>query len=299
MNFLKNVIKISVLLLFGIAYAQQQPNYVLYRYTMNAVNPAYAGADGVSRLTTHFRNQWVNVDDAPQTQTFFFDTAIGEKIGLGISVVNDEVFVENNTIFTIDFSYKLELNYTTNLFLGLKAGGSSYNFNRQELANLDFPTDPALGNLDTGFRPNVGLGAYLVNDKYFVSLSVPRIALNERVDIGNGRATIASEKTHFFLSGGYDFDISLDWEFRPSTMIRYVGAAPIAVDVTAAFRYKENIELAAMYRTTGGWAGMLFFNIADWIDLGYAYEGSSRDILNSVNDGTHEILLRFNFPKIK
>ncbi|RZN83684.1 MAG: type IX secretion system membrane protein PorP/SprF [Winogradskyella sp.] len=297
MNFLKNSIKIGALLLFGSIYAQQQPNYALYRYTMNAINPAYAGADGMSRLTANFRSQWITVEDAPETQTLFFETSLSDNVGLGLSIVNDDVFAENNTSFMVDFSYKLQLNDATNIFLGLKAGGSTYNFNRGQLANLAFPQDPAIGNLDTGFKPNVGVGAYLVNDKYFVSLSIPRILLSERINLENGRLTTATEKTHFFLSGGYNFDVSSDWEFRPSAMLRAVSGAPISADLTAAFRYDERFELGGMYRTDGGWAGTIMFSLADWMDLGYAYEGTSRDVLNNTNDGTHEILVRFNFPK--
>ncbi len=299
MKYFKNTLKIVMLLLVGTLYAQQQPNYALYRYTMNAINPAYAGADGMTNLTLNLRSQWVDVAGAPETQTAFFSTQLNDKIGLGMSIINDDVFVENTTSYNIDFSYKLQLNETSNLFLGLKAGGSSYNVRQRDLANLDFPTDPALGNLDTGFRPNVGLGAYLVHDKYFVSLSVPRLLLSERVSVDNGRVTTADEKAHFYLSGGYNFDISDIVEFRPSTMVRYVGGAPLSADITAAFRFYERFELAPMYRTDGGWAGTLMFNLSDWMDLGYAYEGSSRDVLNNINDGTHEILLRFNFPKSK
>jgi type IX secretion system PorP/SprF family membrane protein len=299
MNFLKNSIKIGALLLFGTLYAQQQPNYALYRYTMNAVNPAYAGSDGMSRLTFNNRSQWIGVNDAPETQTLFFEMPLNDKVGLGLSLVNDNVFVENYTTFMVDFSYKLQLNDATNLFLGLKAGGSTYNFDRDGLANLAFPIDPAIGTLDTGFRPNVGAGAYLVGDRYFVSLSIPSILLSERINLENGRLTTANEKTHFYLSGGYDFNLSSDWEFRPSVMLRYVGGAPLSADLTAAFRYNQRFELGGMYRTDGGWAGTLMFNLANWMDLGYAYEGSSRDVLNSTNDGTHEILLRFNFLKNK
>ena len=297
MKYYKNTLKVVALLLFGTLYAQQEPNYALYRYTMNAINPAYAGADGMTSLTSNFRSQWIDVQNAPETQTVFFATPLSDKVGIGLSLVNDQVFVESNTSFTVDFSYKLQLNEGTNLFLGLKAGGSSYGINRSNLANLDFELDPALGNLDTGFRPNVGVGAYLVNDKYFVSLSVPTLLLSERISVDNGRVTAATDKAHFYLSGGYNFDISSDWEFRPSTMVRLVSGSPISADFTAAFRYNKRFELGALYRTDSAWAGTLMFNLADWMDLVYAYEGSSRNQLNNVSDGTHEILLRFNFPK--
>jgi len=295
MKFFKNTIKIGALLLFGTLYAQQQPNYALYRYTMNAINPAYAGADGMTSLTSNFRSQWIDVDNAPETQTFFFQTPLSDKVGIGLSIVNDNVFVESNTSFNVDFSYKLQLNEATNLFLGVKAGGSSYNFKRGGLANLDFQVDPAIGGLDEGFRPSFGAGAHLVHEDYFISLSIPNILLSERINVDNGRLTTATEKTHFYLAGGYDFDISSDWEFRPSTMLRYVGGAPLSADFTAAFRYIERFELGGMYRTDGGWAGTLMFDMSDWMSLGYAYEGSSREQLNNTNDGTHEILLRFNF----
>ena len=294
MNFLKNSIKIGALLLFGTIYAQQQPNYALYRYTMNAINPAYAGADGVSRLTANFRSQWVSVEDAPETQTLFFETSLNDNVGLGLSIVNDDVFANENTTFVVDFSYKLKFNESTDLFLGLKGGGSVYNFISSDLANLAFPQDPAIGNIDNGFRPIVGVGAYLVHDKYFVSLSVPSVLLNDRVNINNlGQVTTVSEKTHYYLSAGYNFDISSDWEFRPSSMLRAVSGAPLSADFTAAFRYNKRFELAPMYRTDGGWAGTMMFKLSDWMDLGYAYEGTSRDVLNDVNDGTHEILVRF------
>ena len=295
MKYYKNTIKIVALLLFGSLYAQQEPNYALYRYTMNVINPAYAGADGHSSLTGNFRSQWINVNNAPETQSFFYSQPMGKNVGLGLSIVNDNVFVENTTSFNIDFSYKLQLNESTNIFLGLKAGGSSYNIDRGEFANLDFEVDPALGNIDTGFRPNVGVGAYLLNEKYFISLSVPNFILSERISVDNGRVSYATDKAHFYLSGGYNFRLSENTEFRPSTMIRYVGGAPISADLTAAFRFIERLEFGALYRTDSAWAAFMMLNLSEWMDLGYGYESSSENQISDANDGTHEILVRFRF----
>lgn len=297
MKLYKNIFGVVLLLVCGSLYAQQEPNYSLYRYTMNVINPAYAGADGTSSLVTSFRSQWVNVDNAPETQTFFYSTPLSDKVGLGVSVVNDQVFIENRTSFVVDFSYKVQLNESLNLFLGLKAGGGTYNINRGGLANLDFPVDPALGNIDTGFSPNVGFGAYLAHEKYFLSFSVPRILLNDRVTTENGTVSFANDKTHVYLSGGYNFMLGSDVEFRPSAMLRYVGGAPFSMDITAAFRFNQRFELGVLYRTDDSFAGVMMLNLADWMDLGYAYETSTRSEISDVSDGTHEIFLRFIFGR--
>lgn len=300
MKFYKNTLNIVALLLFCTLYAQQEPNYALYRYTMNAINPAYAAAEGNTSLTSNFRSQWAGVTDAPETQTFFFQTPLTEKFGIGLSVVNDEVFVESRTSFNVDFSYKLKFNENTDLYLGLKAGGRTYKVDQNGFARFNFNAgqiDPAVGNIDERFKPNLGVGAHLLNDKYFISFSINGLIQSERISRENDRVTTANQRSHFYLTGGYNFDLSDKFEFRPSAILRHVNGSTLSSDFTAAFRYNKRFELGALYSTNSNWAGTLMFNLADWMDFGYAYGGSSRSELNDSNNGTHEILVRFNFPK--
>ncbi len=295
MRYFINTLKIVVFLLAGTIYSQQETNNALYRYTMNVINPAYAGADGTTNFTSNFRSQWQGVQNAPETQSFFFSKPFGEKVGLGVSVVNDQVGIENKTSVFIDFSYKLPIAENTNIFLGLKAGGNTYGLKTDNLRDLGLQNDPAIVNFDSGFKPNVGIGAYLLNEKYFISLSVPSLLSSDRINEENGIVTTASDKAHFYLSGGYNFDIGGDTEFRPSVMMRYVNGAPVSLDATAAFRFFHKIEIGAIYRTDKALGGVLMLNLTDWMDLGYGYENSSRNEINNISQGTHEILIRFNF----
>ena len=48
-------------------YSQQQSYLTLYRYQMNIINPAYAGAEGKDVLSLTSRNQRMNIDKAPRT----------------------------------------------------------------------------------------------------------------------------------------------------------------------------------------------------------------------------------------
>lgn len=297
MKYYKNILQIALLIVVGNLFGQQQPNYTLYRYTMNVINPAYAAWDGETTFTSNIRSQWVNIENAPETKSFFAATPINDRIGLGVSVVTDEVFIEKTTSFNLDISYYLPLNRDLDLYLGLKAGGRTFNVDADGLANINLPLDPALGNVDTGFRPNVGLGAYLVHEKYFISFSIPSLILSDRINRDNGRVTIGTDKTHAFLSGGYNFEINNRTELRPSTLVRYVDGAPLSADLTAAIRYVERYEGGISYRTDAAWAAFFTINLTDWLDFGYAYEGSLRTELSSVSGGTHEFLVRFNLGK--
>lgn len=296
MKHYKYILQIAIFLIVGNLFGQQQPNYTLYRYTMNVINPAYAAWNGETTFTSNIRSQWVNIDNAPETKSFFAATPIADRLGLGVSVVTDEVFIEKTTSFNLDVSYYLPINRDLDLYLGLKAGGRTYNVDVDGL-NANLPIDPAIGNVDTGFRPNVGLGAYLVHEKYFVSFSIPSLILSDRIDNDNGRVTIGTDKTHAFLSGGYNFEINRSTELRPSTLVRYVDGAPLSADLTAAIRYLERYEGGITYRTDAAWAAFFLINLTDWIDLGYAYEGTLRTELNNITSGTHEFLVRFNLGR--
>ncbi len=295
MKFIKNTLRIVVLLLFATVYAQQEPNYSLYRYSMNVINPAYAGADGNTSITANLRSQWVNVQDAPETQSFFFATPLGKRVGIGISVVSDQTFIEKQTSYSIDFSYQLPISDDTSIYLGLKAGGGTYDIDSNGLSNYSiFPIDPAIDNIDDGFNPNFGIGAYLVNDKYFVSLSVPALLKTDSVDSDSGRVAYATSNAHVYFSGGYNFRLNDNTEFRPSTLIRYVSGVPLSVDITAAFKFFDKFEVGAAYRTDDAITGLMMLSLADWVNIGYAYDSSTVNEISDISNGTHEILFRLN-----
>ena len=78
----------------------------MYRYNMNVINPAYAGAEASNMLSLLSRRQWSQMEDA-NTIAFAYSSARENNVGLGLSVVSDRVFIEQQTFAYIDFSYKL------------------------------------------------------------------------------------------------------------------------------------------------------------------------------------------------
>ena len=239
--------------------AQQDPNYTLYVYNMNLINPAYAGANETTDLGINIRSQWSNVKGAPETQSFILGTPVGKNLGLGLSVISDKTFIEKQTSIVVDFSYHLKLNDHYDLYFGLKAGFNSYNANTQGLITYGLQEDPNLMNLSGRFNPNFGAGAYLKHEDYFLSFSIPKILTNDRLEEENGIASTGADRQHVYLAGGYNFQLSENIKLKPSVLLRYVNASPLSVDVTAILELHSNFDLRAAYRLDESYSGLAIF----------------------------------------
>ncbi|MGS2737709.1 PorP/SprF family type IX secretion system membrane protein [Sinomicrobium sp. M5D2P17] len=289
---MKKTIIVLALLGSWISYGQQESQYTQYMYNTMSVNPAYAGTRGVMSIFGLYRSQWVGLDGAPKTAQLSVHSPISRQgHGLGLSVINDEIGPSRDTYVNASFSYKLQLDPFTWLNLGIMAGGSFLEVNYDKL-NVHDPDDPSLSGRLSRFSPNIGAGAYLHSDHWYVGLSVP--ALLETRFYDDIQQSMAKEKMHFYLIGGYVFDLDHNWKFKPAALIKAVSGAPLAVDVSANVLYNESFTVGAAYRWDAGLSGLAGFQVNDNLMIGYAYDfDTSR--LGNYNSGTHEVFIRFEF----
>ena len=298
MNIAHNIksILILVLLCQGIQTitAQQDPHYIFYNSIRNVVNPAFTGTDGTS-FSGNIHSQWSNVKGAPETQSFAFGTAVGKKVGLGLSLVNDQTFIEKQTAFALDFSYGLPINEETKLYFGLKAGMRSFKVNTAGLVTYGLGSDPSLTNLDGRLMPTVGAGLYWKHSKYYLALSVPQILSSERLEQEDDLARLSDSKTHLYFMGGFDFLMGSDWVFKPATIIRYVDAAPLSVDIRMMSEFKERIGLGVSYRNKASISGMFVFKTNGALEFGYAYSVDTDSDIRQTNNGSHEIMMQLKW----
>ena len=248
MKKIHNILALALLLTSSAMMAQQETGYSFYRQHMNLVNPAYAGMDSVTVATSTLRKQWTGIADAPETQALSFGTTLGKKLGFGMTVISDKTFIEKQTYVSLDFSYKLKMSETADVYFGIKAGGNSYNVNTSGLETYNVQSDPALASIST-FNPNVGVGAVYKEGSMYVSLSIPRLLNTKRATNDAGYASVATDSPHIYLSGGYD--IPLDGELstfvlKPSAMLRYVAGAPVSLDITTMLQIDKTFELGGM-----------------------------------------------------
>ncbi|WP_282049786.1 PorP/SprF family type IX secretion system membrane protein [Maribacter aquivivus] len=279
-------------------YAQQDAQYTQYMYNTISVNPAYAGSRGVLSIAALHRSQWVGLDGAPTTQTLNFHTPVSDHVGLGLSVVNDEIGNGTNQDTYIDaaFSYTVNTSEEGKLSFGLKAGGHLFNVDFTKLRNYGAETN--LPNIDNKFSPNFGAGIYYHTDQFYAGLSVPNFLQTEHFDSSdtNSSSLIAQERMNFYLITGYVFELKNDVKFKPAALIKAVKGAPLQIDLSANFLFNDKFSLGAAYRWDAALSALFGFQLNDQLMLGLAYDKETTDLgATRFNDGSFEIMLRYEF----
>jgi type IX secretion system PorP/SprF family membrane protein len=278
--------------------AQQDPHYTQYMYNMNVINPAYAGSKENLSIGMLYRKQWVEIEDAPTTATFSGHAPVGKNVGLGLSVISDKIGpVEENNIYG-DFSYTLQLGGEHKLAFGLKAGLTLHQVGLFSDINHTLPdqNDPAFAENTSNSYFNLGSGLFYYTNKYYLALSVPNMMKSKHLDF-NGRK-FGSEVSHYFLTGGYVFDVSENIKFKPFFMMKSAFNAPTSLDLSTNFLFNEKFEAGVTYRLEDSFGAMINYAISPNVKLGYAYDHIVSD-LNVTTPSSHEIVLLFdlNFPR--
>jgi len=273
--------------------AQQDPQYTQYMYNMNIINPAYTGSfDGLA-VGALYRSQWMGLEGGPETFTFNIHSPVGKKVGLGLSVISDQIGPVKETNAYVDFSYTIPVGTVNKLAFGVKGGFTFHDIGIAESQiNLIDQGDPFFANAINETSPNIGAGVYFYKpSKYYVSVSIPNILNGVHLD-ANG-TKIGSESEHFFAAAGYVFDLSENFKLKPHTLIKYAFDAPVSYDINANVFMFDVVEVGVGYRLEDSFSGMVNFQVMDNLRIGYAYDAIQSD-LDIVTSSSHEIFINFD-----
>jgi type IX secretion system PorP/SprF family membrane protein len=177
---------------------------------------------------------------------------------------------------------------------GVKAGATFHDVGLySDIGNGKVPdaSDPAFDQDTSEVYPNVGTGLFYYTNKYYVAFSVPNMLKSKHLDF-NGRQ-FGTETQHYFLTGGYVFDLNPNLKFKPFTMVKSAFNAPTSVDVSTNFLIKEKLELGATYRLQDSFGAMVNFAITPSLRIGYAYDHIVSD-LKVATPSSHEVILLFD-----
>lgn len=276
--------------------AQQDAQYTQYMYNTVSVNPAYAGSRGHLSIAALYRNQWLGLDGAPETQTLNVHTPMGYRgVGLGLSIVNDKIGPTSETYFDVDFSYTIQTSWEGRLSFGLKASAHMLDIRYSELD--EFEVDPQLQSqqdIRNKFSPNIGAGVYYHTDRFYVGLSAPRIL--ETTHFDESSVSTAKEQINMYFITGYVWDLNPFLKFKPTLLTKAVQGAPLQVDLSANFMLNERFIGGVAYRWDAAFSGLFGFMLSDQLMLGLAYDREITELgAATFNDGSFEVIIRYDF----
>lgn len=291
---MKKLIIILIVLIAIKTQGQQDPQYTQYMYNMNVMNPAYAGSKENLSFGLLYRTQWTGLDGAPKTGTFFGHMPVSDKMGVGLSVISDQIGPVKETNTYADVSYTLKLAGEHRLAFGIKAGATFHDLGLGSVALID-QNDPYFTDV-SGVTPNVGAGVFYYTNNYYLAFSVPNILSSVKLD-ANG-TKYGTETSHYFLTGGYVFQVSENTKLKPSFLVKSAFTAPTSFDVNLNALFFEKFEIGASYRLDDSFSGLINFAITPSIRVGYAYDNVTSDI-KKYAPASHEFILLFdlNFAK--
>src|SRR6187551_1129648 len=166
--------------------AQQDPQFTQYMFNTLYYNPAFAGTEGVTKITAMHRSQWLGYQPsfggggAPTTQIISMTAPIFKiNSGFGAYIVNDKLGPQNNLEAQASYAYHLGIK-ESKLSLGVRVGMYSQTLNFDMYKATD-PNDQLLkaGGKQSQVRPDVAVGAFFRKEKYYAGVSFAHLIKSE------------------------------------------------------------------------------------------------------------------------
>ncbi len=287
---IRSLIILLPFLITAIVQAQQEPQYTQYNINTMTVNPGYTGSRGHLSIISLYRSQWVGIEGSPRTITFGIETPVGVFDGMGLSILHDELGPAQETYIDGNYAHNLILNRKGDrLALGMKVGIKFLSLDWSKGRYRD-PEAAFNENINSKVLPTIGTGLFYYTNTFYLGASTPNIMPGKHYDdIAESKA---SDRTHLYFIGGYVIDLNPDLKFKPSFFVKNVIGGTMSIDVSINFLINETLNLGVNYRRDDSLSGLFGFQINPRINIGYAYDYSIND-LNNYNNGTHEILFRY------
>ena len=278
--------------------AQQDPQFSQYMFNQMAINPGYAGSNDMICATLLNRQQWVGFNGAPSSTVFHINAAIkpfGVSSGVGLFIMNDQAGFSKNLNISGSYSYRLDLG-PGKLGIGINLGMYNQSLEPEWFIpdsdhHTDVNGDPLIpANNESIFVFDMGFGLFYKTDELYVGVSSTH--LNEpKFKYSEGTPFL---KRHYYFTAGYNFQLPNPlFEILPSIQILSDGATS-EISLNANTLYNKKFWGGVSYKVGSAIVGMLGIQLFNGIQLGYAYEFPTSDIIQGTT-GSHEFLVNYCF----
>lgn len=310
MNRLRNILVVLVLAIGGNSvFAQQVPVFSQYMVNKFLVNPAIAGATGITSINMIARQQYTGFTNSPTTfglsahTRLLNDSYIMQKlrikknssqatlftnVGLGGSIYSDRNGIISKTGLQGAYAYHINFNNKYQLSMGLSGSVFQYKLDDSEavLINTDDPL--LLGEKKQFWVPDASFGLFFTNNIWYAGLTITDL-LGSSLKLGSDPIKDNfSTMRNYMLLGGYRISLNENLKMEPSMLFK-TTSLNTQLDINTKLMYMNLYWLGFSYRSDNSLVSMLGFQI-DMFHLAYAYDASFSSV-RTYSSGSHELIL--------
>ena len=264
------------------------------------VNPGATGIEDHQQLILNYRNSWASFDGAPKTVTLNFHGPIGNRLGFGAMLFQDNYGGLESSKGSITLSYTID-SPTNRLGFGLSTEYIQHVLSGSVLNNSIVSPDDfiLLQRLDGNQFFDASFGVYGVYDKRFkYGISLPSL-ISSKINTEDGSA--GERDLGYIVHLGYttmfpDSDIKVE----PTVFIKSLNNVPTHVDLNVRLSFLEDRFTGGLGYTVGAHQQLGFMIGASIGELNFYYSyGISTREFQTYNNGAHELTLGYSFNKAK
>lgn len=322
MKSLKQIILFSILLHIASPTDAQDPQFSQYFSSPLALNPAFTGYyDGMHRLATNFRNQWLGAGNPFTTTSVSFDTRLLKNkldrsmLGIGVLLMNDRTsngaYTSNYASLSAAYHQSLDEEGYQHLAIGFQGnmGTRMLDYNRISF-NSQFSSrgfDLALPNTEDFITRraeyndlNVGLMYNYLKDRkrFFLGASFYHVNQPKLTFLGNDTYTLPRR---FTAHGGSSFLVGSKGELYLSALYMKQGEVSksvvgMAYGVSVQEMNDENVfYIGLFYRHKDAvypYIGYLFNDL----QIGLSYDINTTGIqVSNRRNRSFELSIKYHF----
>jgi len=252
---MRKLIYIVLLLASSFAKGQEQlPIYNQYLFgSYFLINPAVAGIDNVWKVQMTHRQQWVGMEDAPNTQSITGEGQLFNNFKVGGYIFMDKngYHKQNGFQFAVSYTIKLdnERSSLRRLSLGLAYSGANKFIDKTDLANINDPVF-IVGDYNF-FNHNASFGAFMMWDGFYAGLAGSHLLSG-----GYEKSNINYENSFFPRNynaiAGWKIKKTREFYIEPSVMLRVIENYDNHLDLNTKLHY---IPTSTRRNKMGYWIG--------------------------------------------
>ena len=282
-------------------FAQQDPQFSQYMFNNLYLTPAYAGVDGVTKMTALYRNQWTgyqaSFDDggAPTTQMVSFNTPIFKlRSGFGAYVMSDRQGAQNNLEIQASYAYHLGIK-DSKLSFGIRLGAfvQTLDYDQYRAIHENDPNIPGEGKASQ-MRPDMAFGIFYRSEKYYGGIGFNHL-LKSEFDFGVPTQRNALEN-HLYFTGGYIHEVSFDLKLTPTFLVK-TDLNEFSFELGLIGTYKDTMWAGLSFRESDAVILILGYSLLKdkSLRLGYAADFTIKDS-SAKSVTSNELMLSYELP---